>query len=119
MTGCSPATMLTAMELSVGLPRKGDTSRRPCACLPEDTAQLAEGINAGDIIIPTLASADFFKNFRLVMFFTDDQVPALNESEISSKEFRKNWARLIQKIYNVNPLLCPNLLNLLIGCSFV
>ncbi len=40
---------------------------------------------------------------------TDDQVPALIESEISSKEFRefrKNWARLIQKIYNVNPLLC-------------
>jgi hypothetical protein len=38
---------------------------------------------------------------------TDDQVPMLIESEISSKEFRKNWARLIQKIYHVNPLLCP------------
>ena len=38
---------------------------------------------------------------------TDDDVPALIESEVSSKEFRKNWARLIQKIYNVNPLLCP------------
>ncbi len=38
---------------------------------------------------------------------TDDAVPALIESEASSKEFRKNWARLIQKIYNVNPLLCP------------
>ena len=25
----------------------------------------------------------------------------------SSKEFRKNWARLIQKIYEVNPLTCP------------
>jgi hypothetical protein len=37
---------------------------------------------------------------------TDDQVPALIESGASSKEFRKNWARLIQKIYNVNPLLC-------------
>jgi hypothetical protein len=37
---------------------------------------------------------------------TDDQVPALIESEISSEEFRKNWARLIQKIYNVNPLVC-------------
>ena len=32
---------------------------------------------------------------------TDDQVPALIESDISSKEFRKNWARLIQKVYNV------------------
>jgi hypothetical protein len=36
----------------------------------------------------------------------DDQVPALIESEISFKEFRKNWARLIQKIYHVNPLVC-------------
>ncbi len=32
---------------------------------------------------------------------TDDAVPALIESEISSKDFRKNWARLIQKIYPV------------------
>ena len=30
---------------------------------------------------------------------TDDVVPALIESEVSSKEFRKSWARLIQKIY--------------------
>jgi hypothetical protein len=37
---------------------------------------------------------------------TDDQVPALIESEISAEEFRQNWARLIQKIYNVNPLVC-------------
>ena len=29
---------------------------------------------------------------------TDDAVPALIESEVSSKKFRKNWARLIQKI---------------------
>jgi len=31
----------------------------------------------------------------------DYQVSALIESEISSKEFRKNWARLIQKVYPV------------------
>ena len=37
---------------------------------------------------------------------TDDQAPALIESELYSKEFRKNWARLIQKIYHVNPLVC-------------
>ena len=34
---------------------------------------------------------------------TDDQVPALIDSDISPQAFRKNWARLIQKIYNVNP----------------
>ena len=38
---------------------------------------------------------------------TDDQVPALIDSDISPKAFRKNWARLIQKVYNVDPLLCP------------
>ena len=38
---------------------------------------------------------------------TDDEVPALIDSDTSRKAFRKNWARLIQKIYNVDPLLCP------------
>jgi hypothetical protein len=37
----------------------------------------------------------------------DDQVPALAESAVSSVAFRRNWARLIQKIYQVDPLLCP------------
>jgi len=41
---------------------------------------------------------------------TDDEVPALIDSDISRKAFRKNWARLIQKIYHVNPLLCPKCL---------
>ncbi|MFC1816317.1 IS91 family transposase, partial [Thermodesulfobacteriota bacterium] len=36
----------------------------------------------------------------------DDQVPALIESEVSPKEFHGNWARLLQKIYNIDPL-CP------------
>ena len=38
---------------------------------------------------------------------TDGAVAALIKSEVSSKEFRQNWARLIQKIYHVDPLLCP------------
>ncbi len=42
---------------------------------------------------------------------TDDQVPALIDSDTSRKAFRKNWAQLIQKIYNVDPLLCPNRLH--------
>jgi hypothetical protein len=29
------------------------------------------------------------------------------EPDGTSKEYRKNWARLIQKIYEVNPLTCP------------
>jgi hypothetical protein len=37
----------------------------------------------------------------------DDQVPVLIESALSAAAFYKNWARLIQKIYQVDPLLCP------------
>jgi hypothetical protein len=38
---------------------------------------------------------------------TDDNIPAVMPNDISSKESRQNWARLIQKIYEVDPLLCP------------
>jgi hypothetical protein len=44
---------------------------------------------------------------------TDDQVPALIESAESSAAFRRNWARLIQKIYEIDPLLCPKCLVLI------
>jgi hypothetical protein len=37
----------------------------------------------------------------------DNEVSALIDSDVSRKAFRKNWARLIQKIYNVDPLVCP------------
>jgi hypothetical protein len=50
---------------------------------------------------------------------TDDQVPALIESEASPKEFRKNWARLIQKIYNINPLVCSKCLGSMKIISFI
>lgn len=38
---------------------------------------------------------------------TDMLVPALIDTEISKKEFRKNWSQLIQKIYHADPLVCP------------
>jgi hypothetical protein len=37
----------------------------------------------------------------------DDGVPCILEPDKSPKEYRKNWARLIQKIYEVDPLTCP------------
>ena len=37
---------------------------------------------------------------------TDTEVPAIVNSDLSRKAFRKNWARLIQKVYNVDPLKC-------------
>ena len=33
--------------------------------------------------------------------------PGILEPELTDKAFRKNWARLIQKIYEVDPLVCP------------
>jgi len=36
----------------------------------------------------------------------DEWIPCILESDESSKERRKNWARLIQKIYEVDPLTC-------------
>lgn len=38
---------------------------------------------------------------------TDDDIPFILKNEMSSKEWRQNWARLIQKVYEVDPLVCP------------
>ena len=38
---------------------------------------------------------------------THDTIPAVIPNDMLSKEFRQNWARLIQKIYEVDPLICP------------
>ena len=38
---------------------------------------------------------------------TDDIIPAIMPNELSSKEAKQNWARVIQKIYEVDPLICP------------
>ncbi|MBN1850913.1 MAG: hypothetical protein JW932_20280 [Deltaproteobacteria bacterium] len=37
----------------------------------------------------------------------DELIPSILDSDGSKKEYRKNWARLIQKIYEVDPLTCP------------
>ncbi len=38
---------------------------------------------------------------------TDDLIPCILEPELTDKAFRRNWARLIQKIFEVDPLVCP------------
>ena len=38
---------------------------------------------------------------------TDTSVPTLIENNLSRKDFRRNWARLIQKVYHCDPLVCP------------
>jgi len=37
----------------------------------------------------------------------DDAIPCIFEPEGNVKALRKSWARLIQKIYEVDPLICP------------
>jgi hypothetical protein len=47
----------------------------------------------------------------------DDAVPCILESQQGDqKTFRRNWARLIQKIYEVDPLVCPRPV---MSCEFV
>ena len=37
----------------------------------------------------------------------EDKTEAINFSNIKRKKFNKKWASLIQKVYNVDPLICP------------
>jgi hypothetical protein len=37
----------------------------------------------------------------------DDTIPAVMPNNMSAKESRQNWARLIQKTDEVDPLVCP------------
>jgi hypothetical protein len=37
----------------------------------------------------------------------DDVIPCILEPQGDEKTFRRNWAWLIQKIYEVDPLICP------------
>ncbi len=48
-----------------------------------------------------------------------EEVPALMEPVLTSAAFRKNWARLIQKIYHVDPLLCPKCQGAMKSISFI
>ena len=38
---------------------------------------------------------------------SDDAIPCIHEPVGNVTAFRKSWARLIQKIYEVDPLVCP------------
>jgi len=37
----------------------------------------------------------------------DEWIPCILEPDVSSKGSKKSWARLIRKIYEVDPLACP------------
>jgi hypothetical protein len=38
---------------------------------------------------------------------SDDAIPCILEPQRDEKTFRRNWALLIQKIYEVDPFICP------------
>jgi len=38
---------------------------------------------------------------------SDELIPSILEPEESSTECKRNWAPLIQKIYEMDPLICP------------
>jgi hypothetical protein len=37
----------------------------------------------------------------------DDKIPGILAPDLSNQACRRSWARLIQKIYEVDPLVCP------------
>ncbi len=49
----------------------------------------------------------------------DELIPSILEPDESSKEHRRNWARLIQKIYEVDPLICPKCFKKMKIISFI
>jgi hypothetical protein len=38
---------------------------------------------------------------------TTDKLPDIEMQSVSNKTSRRSWARLIQKVYEVDPLVCP------------
>ena len=38
---------------------------------------------------------------------SDELMPSILEPDASSKDNKRDWARLLQKIYKVDPLTCP------------
>jgi len=50
---------------------------------------------------------------------TDDAIPCILEPQGNSKAFRRSWARLIQKIYEVDPLVCPKCKSAMRIISFI
>jgi len=49
----------------------------------------------------------------------DDVIPCILEPEFTDGEFRRNWARLLQKIYEVDPLVCPKCTGLMRTVAFI
>jgi len=49
---------------------------------------------------------------------SDDAIPCILETQGDEKTFRRNWARLIQKIYETDPLICPKLVPAKAGNAF-
>ena len=49
----------------------------------------------------------------------DDAIPCILEPEGNVKALRKSWARLIQKIYQVDPLVCPKCQGVMQIISFI
>lgn len=49
----------------------------------------------------------------------DDKIPCILEPELTDKASRRNWAQLIQKIYEVDPLVCPKCSDAMLVIAFI
>lgn len=49
----------------------------------------------------------------------DEVIPFLLEPEMTDQAFRKNWSRLIRKVYEVDPLICPKCQGMMRVIAFI
>ena len=56
---------------------------------------------------------------KLKKEYIDNNLPCIIEPEENEKAFRKSWTMLIQKIYEVDPLVCPKCKGIIRIISFI
>jgi hypothetical protein len=102
------------------------TSAFDAGLLPEDTDTLPDTLELkimiGDHMYPASVSDLVISWKQMVRYYAyysnvcrgkrrkenqDEWIPCVLEPDESSKGSRKNWARLVRKIYSVDPLVCP------------
>ena len=50
---------------------------------------------------------------------SDELIPSILEREESSNDYKRNWVRLIQQIYEIDPLTCPKCSGKMKGISVI
>ena len=105
---------------SIPGPRSGDGKDQKVFPAMEWLAAMCSHIpNRGEQMVRYYGHYSNVSRGKRQMAGKDDDIPCILESQGNSKAFRKSWARLIQKIYEVDPLVCPKCLGTMRIISFI